>query len=184
MKKFILIILFAQMAQYGTAQTVFEKFQNSDAVSYISINPKMFQLFGKMSINTGDPEAQAYLDMVRSIKNFKVLITGDASIGDEIGEMVNKMVSQEAMETLMTVKDSDANIVFYIKSNDNASKVERLLMFSKGLKGIDLDVNNANVENVLLLLEGSIDLDQISLLTEKMDLPGGDQLKKAKKKNQ
>jgi hypothetical protein len=184
MKKFILIILFAQMAQYGTAQTVFEKFQNSDAVSYISINPKMFQLFGKMSINTGDPEAQAYLDMVRSIKNFKVLITGDASIGDEIGEMVNKMVSQEAMETLMTVKDSDANIVFYIKSNDNDSKVERLLMFSKGLKGIDLDVNNANVENVLLLLEGAIDLDQISLLTEKMDLPGGDQLKKAKKKNQ
>jgi len=68
MKKFILIILFAQMAQYGATQTVFEKFQNSDAVSYISINPKMFQLFGKMSINTGDPEAQAYLDMVRSIK--------------------------------------------------------------------------------------------------------------------
>ena len=52
-------------------------------------------------------------------------------------------------------------------------------MFSKDIQNMELGKNNAKIENVLLLLEGLIDLDKISLLTEQMDLPGGDKLKKA-----
>ena len=39
------------------------------------------------------------------------------------------------------------------------------------------------IESVLMLLEGNIDLNQISKLTEKMDLPGSEQLKKVRKNN-
>ena len=38
-------------------------------------------------------------------------------------------------------------------------------------------------ESVLLTITGDIDLREISKLTNSMDLPGGDQLKKAEKKN-
>ena len=38
------------------------------------------------------------------------------------------------------------------------------------------------IEAVLLLLEGDIDLNKISKLTDQMDLPGGKQLKKAQQK--
>ncbi|MEL0262211.1 MAG: DUF4252 domain-containing protein, partial [Flavobacteriaceae bacterium] len=110
MKKIIFLILFVTTTSWSQAQDVFEKFQNNDGVSYISINPKMFELIGKFSLSAEDQEAQAYLDMVRNIKIFKVLITSDATIGEQIGTMVQKMVDQDAMETLMTVKDADANV--------------------------------------------------------------------------
>ena len=45
-----------------------------------------------------------------------------------------------------------------------------------------IEFNDRMIEAVLLLLEGDIDLNKISKLTEQMDLPGGKQLKKAQQK--
>jgi hypothetical protein len=46
----------------------------------------------------------------------------------------------------------------------------------------NLEINGRDIESVLLLLEGDIDLNKISKLTDQMDLPGGKQLKKAQQK--
>ena len=46
----------------------------------------------------------------------------------------------------------------------------------------NLEINGRDIESVLLLLEGDIDLNKISKLTDQMDLPGGRQLKKAQQK--
>ena len=46
----------------------------------------------------------------------------------------------------------------------------------------DIEFNGRMIEAVLLLLEGDIDLNKISKLTDQMDLPGGKQLKKAQQK--
>jgi hypothetical protein len=62
-------------------------------------------------------------------------------------------------------------------------------MFANGLKELtkDQDINingqKREIETVLLSLTGDIDLRQISKLTNKMNVPGGDQLKKVKSKN-
>jgi len=53
----------------------------------------------------------------------------------------------------------------------------------KPSNGNSLNVNGRQIESILLMLEGNIDLNQISKLTDKMDLPGGKQLKKAQSKN-
>jgi hypothetical protein len=45
-----------------------------------------------------------------------------------------------------------------------------------------LEIDGRNIESVLLLLEGDIDLNKISKLTDQMNLPGGNQLKKAQQK--
>jgi hypothetical protein len=45
----------------------------------------------------------------------------------------------------------------------------------------DLDINGQKIETVLLSLTGDIDLKKIAILTEKMNLPGGNQLRKASK---
>ena len=37
-----------------------------------------------MSLSLDDPEAQEYLDMVTSINNFKVLVSSNQSISDDI----------------------------------------------------------------------------------------------------
>ena len=46
----------------------------------------------------------------------------------------------------------------------------------------NLEINGRIIEAVLLLLEGDIDLNKISKLTDQMNLPGGKQLKKAQQK--
>ena len=53
-----------------------------------------------------------------------------------------------------------------------------IFKFSKN----NLEINGRNIEAVLLLLEGDIDLNKISKLTDQMNLPGGKQLKKAQQK--
>jgi hypothetical protein len=57
-------------------------------------------------------------------------------------------------------------------------------MFVNGLKevtkGQDITINGKKreIETVILSLTGDIDLRQVSKLTNKMNVPGGDQLKK------
>ena len=85
----------------------------------------------------------------------------------------------------MSVKDPDANVTFYVKDGNIEDHVEQLLMFvteaGKFSKN-NIEIEGRDIEAVLLLLEGDIDLNKISKLTDQMDLPGGKQLKKAQKK--
>ena len=138
-----------------------------------------------MSINFDDPEAQEYLDMVSSINNFKVLISGNNEVSDEMLKWVKKEVSSKDLEELMTVKDIEGDVSFYVKDGSSEDHVEKLLMFvtqhsERSMN--NLEINGRDIESVLLLLEGDIDLNKISKLTDQMDLPGGKQLKKAQQK--
>jgi hypothetical protein len=175
---FILIALFSTLVMSG--QSIFERYANSDDVSLVSISPKMFKMLGQMSINFDDPEAKEYMEMVSSINNFKVLISGNIEVSDEMLKWVKQQISLEDLEELMTVKDQEADVSFYVKSGKSDDHVEKLLMFVTEHSGgkNNLEINGRNIEAVLLLLEGDIDLNKISKLTDQMNLPGGKQLKK------
>ena len=179
---FILITLFSTLVMSG--QSIFERYANSDDVSLVSISPKMFKMLGQMSINFDDPEAKEYMEMVSSINNFKVLISGNIEVSDEMLKWVKQQISLEDLEELMTVKDQEADVSFYVKSGKSDDHVEKLLMFVTEYSGgkNNLEINGRNIEAVLLLLEGDIDLNKISKLTDQMNLPGGKQLKKAQQK--
>ena len=187
MKKIIFTLLVGLMGYVGMAQSIFDRYANSSDVSYFSISPKMFQMLGQMSINVDDPEAEEFLKMVKSINNFKVLISTESNVSDEMKIWIDSHIKKENLEILMTFNDEDAkNIAFYVKEGSSENKVAQLLMYSKDMNGKAGDKNSIQIggrtlEAVLLLLEGDIDLNQISKLTEKMDLPGGDQLRKASK---
>jgi hypothetical protein len=184
MKK-IYVVLFMLGTLFLSAQSIFDAYANNEEVSYVSISPKMFQMLGKMSVSSSDPEAAEFLKMVQSIRNFKVLVSANAAISDEMMEWVTQQVLEKKLEELMTVKDVDSDIHFYVKESGQEDLVEQLLMFAFDKTGGASApvVRGKKVESVLMLLEGAIDLNQISKLTEKMDLPGGEQLKMAGKNN-
>lgn len=184
MKK-IYVVLFMLGTLFLPAQSIFDAYANNEEVSYVSISPKMFQMLGKMSVSSSDPEAAEFLKMVQSIRNFKVLVSANAAISDEMMEWVTQQVLEKKLEELMTVKDVDSDIHFYVKESGKEDLVEQLLMFAFDKTGGASApvVRGKKVESVLMLLEGDIDLNQISKLTEKMDLPGGEQLKMAGKNN-
>jgi len=181
-----LILLTAFIASFWVSgQTIFERYANNDEVTLVSISPKMFKMLGQMSLSLDDPEAQEYLDMVTSINNFKVLISSNPSISGEMLAWVNQQVSKQDLDELLSIKDQEADVTFYVKEGKSEDYVEQLLMYVNervGSGSTNLNINGREINAVLMLLEGDIDLNKISKLTDQMDLPGGNQLKKAQQK--
>ena len=88
----------------------------------------------------------------------------------------------------MEVKDNGSCMKFYVKQGKDEDHVNELLMFINGLESVtkdsDIEINGEKrtIETVVISLTGDIDLNQISKLTQKMNLPGGEELKKKAKK--
>ncbi|MGB3145817.1 MAG: DUF4252 domain-containing protein [Maribacter sp.] len=182
MKKIIVIIALALAPFVSKAQDIFEKYADNDKVTYVAMQPKMFQMLGKMSVSSDDPEAKEFFELVDSITSFKVITTDDASISNDVDGWVNNRLKSSAFEELMRVRDGTSNVKFYVKEGKDSDHVKELLMFVTGLQDKNIDINGKKLETVLLSLTGDINLRSVSKLTDKMDLPGGDQLGKASKK--
>ena len=181
MKKYVLITLIALMPLAGFSQSIFDQFEDLDNVSSVVVNKNMFNLLGKMNIDSDDPEAKEFMEIAQSLSGLKVFATEDKAIAADMKATVDKYLKTASLEELMRVKDKDANIKFYVKSGKDEDHVSELLMFVSGIKNVDVEVNDRQIETVLLSLTGDIDLTKIGSLTSKMDLP--DELNEAGKKN-
>ncbi|WP_083678215.1 DUF4252 domain-containing protein [Lacinutrix venerupis] len=188
MKKSLVVLALAilLMPLTAMAQTdIFEKYSNSDNVTYASIKPKMFQMLAGIDIETDSKEAQEYMKMVKSITSFKTLATDDKNVAGDIAKWVK--ARSGSLEELMEIKDDGVVVKFYVKEGRNENFVAELLMFVNGLDAVtkDLDVNvngkKRGMESVLVSFTGDIDLNQLSKLINAFDLPGGKELDKKKK---
>jgi hypothetical protein len=165
-------------------QGVFDKFEDMDGVTSVIVNQKMFKMLMDLQIQTDDPEAQEMVDMVGKITGLKVLTTGDEKISDDMNATVNRYLKSSNLQELMRIKDGEQTVKFYVKEGKDDNHVKELLMLVSGLKeitkGQDITINGKKreIETVLLSLTGDIDLRQVAKLTNKMNVPGGDQLKK------
>jgi hypothetical protein len=125
--------------------------------------------------------------MVTSINNFKVLVSSNQSISNDMLKWVNQQVSKQELDELMSINDQEAEITFYVKKGKKEDYVEQLLMYvnepiQSTSGNSNLNINGREIKTVLMLLEGNIDLNKISKLTDQMNLPGGNQLRKAQQK--
>ncbi|XMO85647.1 DUF4252 domain-containing protein [Algibacter sp. AS12] len=168
----------------GMAQKdIFEKYSDNSDVTYVSIKPKMFQMIAKMGINIDDAEARAYMDMVQSITSFKTIVTDNKTIAAEISKWVTSRSG--GLEELMEVKDDGSEVKFYVKEGKDVDHVKELLIFVNGIDSkmeekIEINGKERKIETVVVSLTGDIDLNQISKLTDKMNIPGGQHLEKNK----
>ncbi len=186
MKKNILLLVLLLLTKTIYGQSIFDNYANNDDVTLVSISPNMFKMLGKMSISLDDPEAREFIEMVTSINNFKVLVSSNKDIGIDMFNWLNQEVNNRGLEELMNVKDKGIDVSFYVKNGKDVDHVEQLLMYVNEKKqetnSARLNIKGIAVESVLLLIEGDINLNQIYKLTEKMNLPGGNQLKNVQKK--
>ena len=186
MKKVMTIIVMAMMLLpiSGMAQDIFEKYNGNSEVTYVSIQPKMFQMIAKMGINVDDAEAKAYMDMVKSITSFKTIVTDNKTISADISKWVKSRSS--SLEELMQVKDNGAEVKFYVKEGKDSDHVKELLIFVNGIdkvmqaNGVEVNGQQRKIETVVVSLTGDINLNEISKLTDKMSIPGGKHLEKKK----
>lgn len=180
MKKIALILGLIMLPLVTNAQNYFDSLEDHDDVTAVVVNKNMFKLMSKIDIDTDDPEAQEYINLIKNIDDLKVFVSKKKEVSAKMASMMSKYLKKANLQELMRVKDKDVNVKFYFKQGSNEDKVAELLMFVSGIK--DVNVNGGNVETVLLTLTGDIDLKQISKLTNEMNIPGGKHLKKAEKK--
>jgi hypothetical protein len=171
MKKIIVILVFAFVSTNLFAQTAFDKFNNLDDVTAVIVNKKMFELLSK--VDTKDKESQQYVNLIKKLDNLKVFVTKSKSRANELQTTADKYLKSNLLEELMRINDKGKNVKIYVKSGSTDSQVKELLMFIEG---------SGNEETVLMSLTGNFNMDELSALTDKMKLPGGDELKKASKK--
>ena len=174
MKNLVVVIAFLMSSAVSFAQNAFDKFEDKEGVTSVVVNKKMFEMMSKVKVDAKDKETQQYLNLLKKLDNLKVFTTSSTKVGAEMKATVNSYLKSNPLEELMRVNNEGKNVKIYVKSGANENIVKELLMFIEGA-----NVKDANT--IVLSLTGNFSLDEISMLTEKMSLPGGAELKKASK---
>ncbi|KQB43021.1 DUF4252 domain-containing protein [Flavobacterium aquidurense] len=172
MKNFIITLVLAFVSHAFYAQGAFDKFDGQDDVTSVIVNKKMFDLMSKVKVDASDKETQQYINLIKKLDYLKVFTTKNPKIEADMKASADKYVKTAGLEELMRINDGGRNVRISVKSGATDSQVRELLMYVDGAK---------NDETVLLSLTGNFDINEISVLTDKMQLPGGSDLKKASK---
>jgi hypothetical protein len=171
MRKLILsLVLVLSANTFFAQQTLFDKFEDQDGITSVVVNKKMFTLLSKMKVE--DKETQQYVNLIKKLDNLRVFVTKSDKKADEMKAASDKYIKTASLEELMKINDKGKSVKIFVKSGASDSQIKELMMFVEG---------GPNEESVLMSLIGDFDLNELSVLTDKMNLPGGDDLKKASK---
>jgi len=173
MKKIIITLVFSIVSYFVSAQTSFDKYDQQDGVAAVIVNKKMFQMMGNVKVDTNDKETQQYLALIKKLDNLKVYTTSNPKISADMKVTVEKHLKSAGLEELMRVNDSGNNLKIWVKSGSTEDQIKELVMFS--------EEPNKDNQTVLMSLTGNFNLSEIAVLTDKMKIPGGDDLKKGTK---
>jgi hypothetical protein len=173
MKKFlagvgIMIISVCAQAQDNAISKFFSKYQNDESFSQVTISSKMFGLFTNMDADK--PEDKEVIDAISKIKGLRILAKHETRDSRALYKEAMAMVPQKDYEELMTVRDKDKDMKFFIK--ESGGKISELLMVMGG-----------NEEFMVLSIFGDIDLKEISRIGKKMNVDGLENLEKLKDKD-
>ncbi|WP_233530667.1 DUF4252 domain-containing protein [Gelidibacter salicanalis] len=181
----LLAIMIVPMVSFG--QSFFSKYESMKGVTSGVISQKMFKMIATIDVDLDDPEAQGFLDMVKKVESIKVLSTGDKTISSNLAADAEKYIGSSKLDELMRFKDGNQTVKFYVKEGRDENHVRELLMYINGLKELTKDANieingeKRDIETIVVSIIGDIDLREISKITSKMNVPGGEHLEKASK---
>lgn len=173
MRKSIVVFVIMLLPTFFFGQAAFDKFDGQDDVTSVIVNKKMFQMMGSVKMDNKDKDTQQYLDLIKKLDNLKVFTTNSTRITADMKATSEKYMKSAGLEELMRVNDNGKNIKVSVRSGAKDSQIKELLMFMEG--------SSKGNQTVLMSLTGDFDLNEISVLTDKMKIPGGDELKKATK---
>jgi hypothetical protein len=178
MKKLVIIIIaFLGLVVSGYAQdsSIFDKFEDYDDVTTVVVTKKAFTMLGKLGSES--KEGEEFKEMVGGLEGLKVFTTEDEGVASEMQTTFNSYLKSSKLEELMRVKDKDANVKIYVKEGRDDDHVSEFLMLVDNMK-----TNGADDPKVVIIsIVGDIDLNNISKITSKMDIPGGEHMKNAEK---
>ena len=171
MKKLMVVAVVMMVSAAVQAQDAiskfFSKYQNDETFSQVTISSKMFNLFTNMEVE--DKDDQEVMDAISKLKGLRILTKEDTRDSRTLYKEAMGMIPMKEYEELMTVRDKDKDMKFFIK--ESGGKISELVMVMGG-----------NEEFMVMSLFGEIDLKQVSKIGKKMNVDGLENLENIKDK--
>lgn len=168
-----LLIVFASGSFYG--QTVFDQFDGQEEIVSVIVNKKMFELMSKVKVDASDKETLQYLKLIQNLDDLRVFSTTNSTAAKKMRDVADSYIKSASLEELKKVNENGKQVTIDVKRVGNNNQLKEFVMF------IDDDANGIN-RSVLMSLTGVFSLNDIPILTDKMQIPGGTELKKLTQK--
>lgn len=164
-----LIILLSVMinmlwAQSNSFKAFYEKYQDNEDFTSISISPKMFEMLAQIDIESEDEEL---VEVLQNLEGLKV-IARESNEGRSLFNEAIKLSEGDGFEELINIRSQDGEYIS-IFSKDSGNIVKELLVVV--LDGSDF---------AFIDLWGEINLKTIGKISKSIDAPGLEHLKDVK----
>jgi hypothetical protein len=173
MKKIVIIMLVTcilplmSLAQNAPVDKLFDKYAGKDGYTAVYITKYMFQMF-KDTEGMNSEEADELAKVLGNLNSIKILAVEDDSYLEEhvnFYDEIMKELPREEYNELMVVKEKDSDVVFLAREEKGV--IVELLLVVGG--------DNAS-DNVLISIQGKIDLENIAKLSKGMGIEGFENL--------
>ena len=148
----------------------FDQYADNQYVTTVSIDKNMFKMMSNLELDSKGKEAKKYLKLVESLEGINFYKTEKPSVKKQMAEDVDAYINRGTVKNLMKINDEGKQIGFYFIPGKTDEVIKQLFMY------VDAGMENTD-ENVVVIINGNINLKQISKLIDKLNLPGGDSLK-------
>ncbi|KDN56212.1 DUF4252 domain-containing protein [Flavobacterium seoulense] len=173
-KKVFLSLLVALASSSFYGQAVFDQFDGQEEIVSVIVNKKMFELMSKVKVDPSDKETQQYLKLIQNLENLKVFSTTNGTAAKKMKDVAEGYIKAADLEELKKENTQGKQITIDVKRT-GTNQLKEFLMF------IDDDADGIK-RSVLMSLTGVFSLNDISILTDKMQIPGGTELKRLTQK--
>ncbi len=159
----LFVIISATLMSQSAVDKIFDKYSGQDGFTTVYITKYMFDLFRDIDTEGESDEVAEAISRLNSIK----IIATDDDPGTKpkinLYDVVMKELPVKDYKEVMVIKEKDENVKFLIKEKNN--KVEELLLLV-GSPG----------ESALIIIQGDIDMKNISKITKSMNIEGMEKL--------
>ncbi|MEI9918617.1 MAG: DUF4252 domain-containing protein [Bacteroidota bacterium] len=167
----MMLISIAGFSQGDAISKFFSKYQDDETFSQVTISSKMFSLLMDMQVD--NPEDQEIITAISKLKGLRVLGKDHTRDGRALYKEALSLLPAKDYEELLSVRDEDKDMKFFIRSGTTPGKIAELVMVMGG-----------NDDFMVMSLFGEIDLKQIGKIGSKMDINGLDHLHKLDKRGE
>ncbi|MCZ2100874.1 MAG: DUF4252 domain-containing protein [Chitinophagales bacterium] len=161
------IMISTVICTYGQSDAIerlFNDYQQNENFKTVYISPKMFEMAYKATDSNDEKELSA---IVKDLKGLRIISTKTDAV--KVYAEANKRLNIPSYETLVAMKDKDADIKFITKESNGS--ISELLLLVGGKNNF-----------VMMSFTGKIDLKKIAKLSKKLDIEGAEYLDKVNNK--
>ena len=161
---FLSFVMIGVKGQNSAVDKLFEKYSGKDGYTSVLISKYMFSLFSDVN-----PDNKDFNELVGKLNSIKILSSDSTNINEGVNfykEIMKELPINDYKE-LMVVKEKNQETKFLVKEN-NGNIVELLLIVG------------GKSNNVLICIQGDINLKNIAKLSKSMKIDGLENLEKIK----